>query len=231
MKFKRISTLTIALLGLIIIASTAPVSAFTFSAENFSGLVAYDKGGDVISQYADLGVDPRFGYDYTGQTYNFTTSMVFDFTYNPTYPSIEDIALNPNTQWHWTAKIKNLQLPCDGQPLPELRWETVASFQDIKYGTQMVGDMFSEYLPSDIVYSFDYEINDPYAGTGSAYMAMAGNFGALYAAENIPDAMIMPFTSGMQVELCAEPVPEPMTLMLFGAGMAGMGLVRRKMKK
>lgn len=231
MKLKTAFLTPVLILGLLLTLTPA-VHAFTFTAENFGGIAAYDKGGDVISTFGDYGgIDRRFGYDYTGQQYNYTASMVFDFTYNPTYPSIEDIMANPNTQWHWTATIGNIDLPFGDQPLPDMTWETVASFEDIKYGTEMIGSTLSDWMPRDIVYSFDYEITDPYSGAGSAYMSMAGNFDGLYCMDNIPDAGISEFYSGMTVELTAEPVPEPMTLMLFGAGIAGMGVMRRKFKK
>ncbi len=230
---KNKNTLVLSVLFLALVMVLAPTAnAFTFTAGNFSGLAAYDKGGDVISTFGDHGgVDSRFGYDYTGQHYNFTASMVFDFAYNPTYPSIEDIIANPNTQWHWTATIRNLEMPCSDLPLPEMKWETVASFREVKYGTELIGNTLAPYAPRDLIYSFDYEINDPLAGTGSAYMSMAGNFDALYGFNDIPYAGIGDFSSGVEIELSAQPVPEPITLALFGIGLAGMGVVRKRMNK
>ncbi len=200
-------------------------SAFSFTANNFSGYLAYDAGGDVIGTY---GLDPRFSYENTGMYFNTAAALYFDFTYVPTYPSIEDIMENPSQDWLWTISVSNLTLPWEEEPLPDIVFSHKASFNDIQEGAELAYELFEDNFPLDIYYNFDYTFTGP--GTGSAALTMATNINPDMLPGCVPDQFISPFESDASITVTAEPVPEPISLVLFGAGMAGVGLLRRRKK-
>ena len=234
--------LTLLAVGSLLFPRTA--DAFTLTASDFDGYLAYDRGGDVIGRY---GLDPRFSYDNTGKHFNTAAGMDFSFSYDPSAPSLNDIMANPNTRYRWSVELSGLEWPHlpapsmenrilsgfrDGESfggltashnLPSLSFSSVASFNEMKQAAGTAWSVFTGFFPTEGCYLMDL---DWMTGTGTLSMAANIDYGPL--------GMIMPkhfmgdFASDAQLTVTASPVPEPLTMILFGTGLAGIGLVRRR---
>lgn len=210
------------ILGLI--AFPGQISAFSFSATNFSGTFAYDvTGGDIGN------LDPRFSYEYTESNFNTFLTGSFDFTYIPSYPDIDDIRQNPATDWKWTVGLSDLTLPWQNTALPSMKISHVASFNDIMTGVNWAQALYDEYVPIEVCYTFDYSFTGPTGGHADFYLGT--NLDAQWLPECLPDYYYGEFQSDARVDITADPIPEPISLVLFGAGLAGVRLYRRKKSK
>ncbi len=196
--------------------------AFTFNASNFSGYLAWDSEGDVIGAY-DL--DPSLNYENTGEYFNVAAGLMFDFEYIPSYPTYQDIMENPETEWMWTFSASNICVPCENTPLPEFVFSHRASLADIMEGVNWAQNEFGGFIPEDIAYNFNYELTGPTSGT--AFLSLAGNAPLYMLPDNIPQSGFLTYDCDADLSVTVEPVPEPVTLVLFGTGMAGVALVRR----
>lgn len=233
--------LTVLAVGSLLLPQTS--AAFTLTASDFDGYLAYDRGGDVISQY---GLDPRFSYDNTGKQFNTAAGMDFSFTYDPSAPSLNDIVANPTTRYRWSVELSGLQWPNlptsnledkirssfrDGgesqlgtsHNLPSLSFSSVASYNDMKQAAGSAWSVFTGFFPTEGCYLMDL---DWMTGTGSLSMAANIDYGPL--GMFMPKEFMHEFASDAQLTVTASPVPEPLTMVLFGTGLAGIGLVRRR---
>jgi hypothetical protein len=206
-----------------ILAFPSTGSAFTLSGTDFTGYMAYDGAGDVIGAY---GLDPRFSYENTGMNYNTAAAVNFSFQYDPSYPSLHDVALNPDEPFRYTITLEGGANPMYAGLLPSLTFQTVATYNDFMGAAQNAWTLINDNFPAAGCYAFDYMFTGP--NTGYATLSMAANidWGAL--TNYLPDRMILPFGFDSRLTVTAEPVPEPLTLTLFGVGLAGVGLVRRR---
>lgn len=238
------STLTAVLVaGALLLPLSA--EAFSLTASDFNGYVAYDRAGDVINRF---GLDPRFSYDNTGQRYNTAAAVDFKFTYVPSSPTLHDIMATPDVKYKWTVGISGLNWPelpmpnsgmeakvynnyrditgtplPTGNSLPDFNFSGVASYNDIKNAAGSAWSVFTGFFPSEGCYLMDLDWE---TGTGSLFMAANIDYGMLGA--YMPRKFMQDFASGIELTITAEPVPEPLTMVLFGAGLAGIGLVRKR---
>ncbi len=196
--------------------------AFSFNATNFNGYFAWDEGGDVIGEF---GLDPRLSYEATGQYFNAAAGLTFDFEYIPTYPAVEDIVDNPTQDWMWTFHASDLCLPGYGS-LPDLIFSHQASYADILGGVHFLEEYLGGLFPENISYIFEYDLSSP--TNGSAYLAAAGNLPLECLPCGFPEQGFCDFECGANIGVTAAPVPEPLTLILFGSGLAGVVAFRRK---
>lgn len=238
------STLTVLLVvGTLLLPLSA--GAFSLTASDFNGSVAYDRDGDVINRY---GLDPRFSYENTGQHYNTAAAVDFNFTYVPSSPTLHDIMATPNVRYKWTVGISGLDWPelptapssledrvftnfkdvggsalQTGNSLPSFGFSGVASYNELKQAAGSAWSVFTGFFPTEGAYLMDL---DWATGTGSLAMAANIDYGMLGAC--LPRTFMQGFSSGADLTITAEPVPEPLTMVLFGAGLAGIGLVRKR---
>lgn len=233
--------LTVLAVGSLLFPRTA--DAFTLTASDFDGYLAYDRGGDVISRF---GLDPRFSYDNSGQRFNTAAGMDFSFNYDPSTPSLNDIMADPNTKYRWRVELSGLEWPNlptsnlenkvrsgfkDGsapalstsRQLPGLSFTSVASFNDMKQSAGSAWSVFTGFFPTEGCYLMDLDWT---TGTGSLSMAANIDYGPLGML--MPKKFMRDFASDAQLTVSASPVPEPLTMVLFGTGLAGIGLVRRR---
>ena len=244
MKKQLASTLTAVLVaGALLFPLSA--DAFTLTASDFNGFVAYDRAGDVVSRY---GLDPRFSYENTGQRFNTAATVDFKFNYVPSSPTLHDIMASPNTKYKWTVGISGLDWPelptpgygmedrvftnfkdaayppvQTGASLPGFSFSGVASFNDMKNAAGSAWSVFTGFFPTEGAYLMDLDWE---TGTGSLAMAANIDYGMLGA--YLPKMFMQGFASGAELTITAEPIPEPLTMVLFGAGLAGVGLIRRR---
>lgn len=217
--------LSILMLAVVLAAVLVPsyASAFVLTATDFSGYLAYDSQNDVFGKY-DL--DPRFSYDNTGMYFNSAAYMTFAFTYDPVYPSIEDVMNNPSTKWDWSVDVTGIENPWTGGDLPDAHAGAYLSYNDILGGVSWADQMLNNLFDFDGYYLFDYSFTSP--STGSATLSLAGNVDLGEWARCLPSSYMTGFESDLTATVAAQPVPEPISLTLFGVGLAGIGVVRRK---
>lgn len=230
MKSKGIKASLAIVLCLAMMLLSGDLMAFSLTGTDFSGILAYNGDGYVIEQYGQM-LGPQFGSEFYGHGFNLAGALTFDFEYLPYYPTISDVKNNPGTRWLWTATVRNLRLPCCEEPLPDLSWTRIASYGDILSGAEWAEAHFGHMLPENLAYNLAYEFNSP--TTGTAWLGMATTIDQSLLPDNFPNDYYWACDSGIEVEISADPlvnpaIPEPMTLMLFGAGVAGIGIVRRR---
>ena len=219
---KQLSVLTLAvLLAAVFLPSYA--GAFVLTATDFSGYLAYDSQNDVIGQF---NLDPRFSYANTGMYFNSAAYMTFSFTYNPVYPLIEDVMNNPTTKWDWNIDVTGVVDPWTGEDLPNIHAGSYLSYQDLLGGASMAEELLHGLVDFDAYYLFDYSFTSP--TTGNATLSLAGNVDLGDWGACLPKQYMAAFRSDMTATVTAEPVPEPISLTLFGVGLAGIGVARRK---
>ena len=217
--------LSILALTVVLVAVLLPgyAGAFVLTATDFSGYLAYDSQNDVIGKF-DL--DPRFSYANTGMYFNTAAYMAFSFTYDPVYPSIEDVINNPTTKWDWNVNVSGVEDPWTGDGLPDINAGARFSYDDFMTGASMAQQMLNDLFDFDAHYLFDYSFTS--ATTGYATLSLAGNVDFGDWGNCLPGEYMTSFQSGMTATVTAEPVPEPISLTLFGVGLAGIGIARRK---
>ncbi len=199
--------------------------AFVLTASDFNGALAYDSGNDVIGTY---GLDQRFSYENTGMYFNTAATMNFSFVYDPVYPSIEEVIANPSTNWNWDVQIRNFTNPLTGGT-SSAGASRIASYDDMLVGVSWAETMLDNLVGYDAFYQFDYSFSSPTTGMGS--LSLVGNLDPSYFNDDLPGQWIKEFRSDLEISVAAEPVPEPLTLSLFGLGLAGLGLTRKMKKK
>lgn len=243
---RQLASLALALLAVLAVGSLLlpqTTAAFTLTASDFDGYLAYDKAGDVVSQY---GLDPRFSYANTGKKFNTAAGLDFSFAYDPSAPSLNDIMANPSTKYRWRVELSGLEWPSlptskledkirsgfrDGGPsplssshkLPSLSFSSVASFNDMKQAAGSAWSVFTGFFPTEGCYLMDLDWT---TGTGTLSMAANIDYGPLGMV--MPRKYMREFSSDAQLTVTASAVPEPLTMILFGTGLAGIGLVRRR---
>ncbi len=225
----RIRHLLVATAFLLVLATSG--HSFSLTASSFKGFHAFDKGGDVVGTF---GLDPRFSYANTGQNFNFAAGLQFDVCYNPyPDPTLQEVQSNPGTDYLWTLSINDAKLPW-GQDL-NFTGSTVASASEIMGGVHWLQNAVSPHLPSSICTAFDVQWVSPTKGVASAFLA--GNLNPDCLPWWTPNQYICPWESSASItvsarEVCPQnAVPEPITMILFGTGLAGFGLTRRLRKK
>lgn len=219
---KQLSVLMLAV-ALVVVLLPAYSDAFVLTATDFSGYLAYDSQNDVIGKF-DL--DPRFSYANTGMYFNAAAYMTFSFTYDPVYPSIQDVISNPTTDWDWHVSVTGAEDPWSGDDLPDINARAFMSYNDILGGASMANAMLHDLFDFDAYYLFDYNFTS--ATTGNASLSLAGNIDLSDWGNCLPSEYMTGFKSDMTATVSADPVPEPISLTLFGVGLAGIGIARRR---
>ncbi|MBD3401846.1 PEP-CTERM sorting domain-containing protein [candidate division GN15 bacterium] len=211
----------LALMALVLTALTLPTTsqAFVLTATDFDGVLAYESSGQVVETF---GLDPSFA----GMGFNTAAAVNFSFTYDPSSPSIHDIMATPNTPYRWTIGLSNLHDPWYGMALPDVSVTGTASYNQLAGGAEHVWSSFNNHFPTEGCYFLDYSFTSPSSGFGTLAMAANVDFGN--HAGYLPDQWITNFGSDAELSLAAEPVPEPISFILFGAGLAGVGIARRR---
>lgn len=200
--------------------------AFSLSGTHFQGFYAYDAGGDVINTF---GLGSQLPDEFAGKEFNFAAALEFDITYNPMNPTIEDVQGNPMQPYMWKLSVHDATLPW-GTPL-DFEISGVASYGQIISGAGWFQNTVTPHLPQDLCFAFDCSFTSPTTGNGR--LAVAGNIDPSCLPWWMPQQYICPWESDASICLSAdnvpsqEPVPEPITMVLFGAGLAGLGIVRR----
>ncbi len=204
-------------------------SAFSITGNNFTGSAAYQGDGLVVETYGAF-ISPEFATAYSGYGYNVAAALSFDFNYMPSYPTTDDVRNNPSTDWFWTVTVRNLRFPCCPAPIPDLSWNHIASYDDINTALHWADLTFPEELPDGVAFDFFTEYTSPTTGTGT--LVFATTLSPYSLPEEMPHEFFDQCGSGLEVGISAEPlqtpIPEPATMLLFGAGLAGVGLVRRR---
>lgn len=216
--------LATAVFGLSLVPTDA--DAFSLTGTHFKGFHAYDAGGDVINTFG-LGTQlpPQFG----GQKFNFAAGLEFDICYNPMNPTLDDVQNNPMNPYLWSLSVKHATLPW-GQPL-DFEISGIASYGQIMSGAGWFQNTVTPHLPKDLCFAFDCSFSSPTKGTGR--LALAGNVDPTCLPWWMPQQYICPWESDACITIAAnnvpnqEPIPEPITMVLFGAGLAGLGIIRR----
>jgi hypothetical protein len=208
---------------LVVALTPAQSSAFQLTASNLSGFVAYDSQYDVVNRF---GLDPRLSYEATGQNFNFAAGLSFTFHYMPKYPTINDVTGNPTEDWLWTLETRNISFPGEhGFAVPDVALRHTGSYADLMSGINWASHQLDQYGIEGCYY-FDYEMLDNRIGVGTL------SLGAWVDNELIPMHMPESFIMGGEADgslsLTAEPVPEPATMLLFGGGLAGVAVWRRR---
>ena len=197
----------------------AGTQAFVLTATDFSGVMAYESHGNVVEAF---GLDSRFA----GMGYNTAAAINFSFNYDPSSPSINDIMSNPNKPYRWTVGLSNLEDPWFGQALPDITLSGTASYSQLMGGASHAWSVFDSHFPTEGSYFLDYSFTGPNSGFGT--LALAANVDYGHLGNCLPDQWMNQFCSDAELTLAADPVPEPMTFLLFGAGLAGVGMIRRR---
>jgi len=209
---------------LIVLSLPSVGSAFSLTSTDFSGYGAFDRAGDVVGKF---GLDPRLSYDYTGQYFNLAVGIQFSFEYNPTYPSLVDVMDHQYQDWKWTLGINNISFP--GFPIAMNRFEMshIGSYHDLMTGASFARGWLQNHGITG-AYVFDWSFDDHTQQTGTASLMAAAWVNPELIPGFVPDEFCVPFRSGASVDLSAEPVPEPATMLLFGVGIAGLGAYRKR---
>jgi hypothetical protein len=158
--------------------------------------------------------------------FNSAAYMTFSFTYDPVYPSIQDVMNNPTTKWDWSVNVTGAENPWSGADLPDVNAGACLSYNDILSGVSWADQMLNDLFDFDGYYLFDYSFTSP--NTGNATLSLAGNVDLSEWARCLPPAYMTGFESDLTATVAAQPVPEPISLTLFGVGLAGIGVMRRK---
>ncbi len=228
---KRTFVGLVAGVALLIVLLPLEGSAFTLTGTNINGFVAWDRGGDVVETF-DL--DPRLGVEATGRQFNFAAGLMFDVTYDPTYPGIHDVVAEPEHKWLVTGSVSGLHLPWSDHPL-DLEFSHPASYGDFLGAAHHLSSFVHPHLPQDLYYACDVTWTS--ATTAIASFGLAGNLDPACLPYGTPDQFYHQFHSDAEFRLSVDPydgdvpqdpIPEPMTMLLFGAGLAGLGVIRRK---
>lgn len=215
----RFVCLLVAAAVITIAALPSGSQAFVLTSTDFSGVLAYESNGTVIESF---GLDSRFA----GQGFNTAAAINFAFNYDPSSPSIADIMATPNKPYRWTVGLSNLEDPWFGRPLPDISLTGTASYSQLMGGASHAWDVFDAHFPTEGAYFLDYSFTSPTSGFGTLALAANIDFGQM--GQCLPDQWMTQLNSDAELTLAAQPVPEPITFVLFGAGLAGVGLVRRR---
>lgn len=204
--------------------ATERADAFVLTASNFCGYIAYDSGGDVFGTFPVL--DQRFSYYNTGNYYNSAGLIACDFDYNASNPTIEQVIANPDRIYGWELDITNIENPWTGGALTDVHAEGSASYNMVLDGATWLENAIGQYFQFSGDYIFEYSFTGP--TTGTALLSIAANVDPGCFGQFLPPQYYGTFCDDLEATLTVHPTPEPVTLTMFGIGLAGIGVFRRK---
>jgi hypothetical protein len=194
-------------------------SAFVLTASDFDGSMAYDRAGGAAELLA-------LGSPYEGMGYNAAAEIGFSFTYDPSYPSLHDVAADPLADWAWSLSIENFTDPWFGNSIDAFSIAGTASYMDLQNMAEGAWSIFNDHFPTNGILSLDYSFLTATEGIATLTLAASIDFGRY--TDCLPERWMSPFQSDAIVTVSAQAVPEPLSLALFGAGLIGVGIVRRR---
>jgi hypothetical protein len=217
---------------LALLAFPMAANSFSISATHFQGAVAYKPGGGAgaILGLANPQISALLGS--TAMSYNAAALVSFNFSIAPTYPSPFDLQSAPDKQWKWSLHAHDFKLPSilGGAPLPEVSVSKQASYNQVMAGAMWAQTQVSQALGGQ--FGWGWAIHWTTATTGIGYLAVAANLNPAW----LPGGGQLPFYSAFDagkgtIDASVEAVPEPLTMVLFGSGLAGMGIARFRRRK
>lgn len=217
---------------LALLALPMAANSFSITATHFQGAVAYKPGGGAagIIGLANPQISALLGS--SALSYNAAALLSFNFSVAPTYPTPFDVQSSPDKQWKWSLRAHDFKLPAilGGAPLPEISVSKKASFNQVAAGAMWAQTQVSQQLGGQ--FGWGWGIHWTSATTGIGYLAVAANLNPAWLPGGGHLPFYSPFDAGKgTINASVEAVPEPLTMILFGSGLAGMGVARFRRKK